>query len=223
MQTGCKLRFGSIEAWHVIDVETVSPGSAAKCEGGPLTQSGSEGLTGLARYCYAVEQQIDTLVGTSLGVSGVDLRCQAMEAIMALGEEQAALAFVNRDITPENLLAHDARWVGLVEPVPLQDSGTYYAALFLHCYRVYLPAMSHAPRYAQHRFHEQTATLAAIADGYERAYAQADSVMRQRLRMAEWLWTLQLVAKILLCCRVGSMRRCVYAGVMWRTWLLPSR
>ncbi len=143
----------------------------------------------------AVEQQIDTLVGASLGVSGVDLRCQAMEAIMALREEPAALALVKRDITPENLLAHEERWVGLVDPVPLQDSGTYYAALFPHCYRVYLPAMGHAPRYAQHCFHEQTATLAAIADGYERGYAQADSVMRRRLHLAEWLWTLQCVAK----------------------------
>jgi hypothetical protein len=42
---------------------------------------------------------------------------------------------------------------------------------------------------------EQTATLAAIADGYERGYAQADSVMRRRLHLAEWLWTLQCVAK----------------------------
>ena len=98
---------------------------------------------------------------------------------MGLREEQAAIALVNRDITPENLLVHGERWMGLVDPVSLQDSGTYYAALFLHCYRLYLPVLSHAPRYAQHRFHKRTAMLAAIAYGYERGYAQADSGVRR--------------------------------------------
>jgi len=65
-----------------------------------------------------VEQQVDTLAGASLGVSGADLQRQATEALIGLREEPTALALVNRDITPENLLAHGERWVGLVDPVP---------------------------------------------------------------------------------------------------------
>lgn len=61
-------------------------------------------------------------LGASLSVAGADLQRQATEELMGLREEPAAIALVNRDITPENLLAHGEWWVGLVEQCPCKTA-----------------------------------------------------------------------------------------------------
>ncbi len=142
------------------------------------------------RRAAAVRQQVDVLGRAAIGLARAALQAQATAAVMGVQEEPAAIALVNRDITPENLLACGKTWVGLVDPVPLQESGTYYAAFFLHCYRLALPALSQAPRYARHRFDAHCATLASLAAGYETGYAQGCQEVQQRLRMSEWLWAL---------------------------------
>lgn len=147
------------------------------------------------RRAAAIEQQVDTLGGATLGLERAALQRQATAAVTGVQEEPVAIALVNRDITPENLLAQGATWVGLVDPVPLQESGTYYAAFFLHCYRLALPALSQAPRYARHRFDVHCPTLAALAEGYETGYTQGSREVQQRLRMGEWLWALDFAAE----------------------------
>ncbi len=137
-------------------------------------------------------RQVETLERAMLGVSREVLWGGAVEALACLREESASMALVNRDITPENLIAQGDAWSGLVDPVPMQESGTYYAAFFLHCYRRYLPALGHAPRYQRHRFHEHATIMATIAAGYEAGYSQSRRDMRQRLRWGEWLWTLDM-------------------------------
>ncbi len=134
--------------------------------------------------------QVETLSHAALGLSRDALTPRTVEALASLRDEWIAL--VNRDITPENLISRNRGWTGLVDPVPMQESGTYYAAFFLHCYRRYLPALSEAPRYRRHRFHEHAAVMAAIADGYETGYSQARSEVRQQLRLGEWLWALDM-------------------------------
>jgi len=147
------------------------------------------------RRAAAVEQQVATLSGATLGLARATLQRQAREAVTGVQEEPAVLALVNRDVTPENLLAQGAAWVGLVDPVPLQESSTYYAAFFLHCYRLALLALSQAPRYVRHRFHMHHTTLAALAEGYEIGYAQGRQAVQRRLRMGEWLWALDFAAE----------------------------
>ena len=137
-------------------------------------------------------QQAEALDQAALGLAPSSLQCRAAEALAGLAEQAEPLTLVNRDITPENLLADGGRWVGLIDPIPLQDSGIYYAALFLYGYRLHLPAMSQAPRYARHGFQAHAAILAAIADGYAASYAQGNTGVRRLLQMAEWLWTLEL-------------------------------
>ena len=81
---------------------------------------------------------------------------------------------------------------GLVDSVPLLDSGTYYAAWFLHCYRLFLPAISLAPRYRHNHFHRHAEKLAAIADGFESVYTQQNIERKQALNRDEFLWALDL-------------------------------
>lgn len=102
------------------------------------------------------------------------------------------IVLVNQDITPENILAIDNTWRGLVDPVALLDHGIYYAAWFLHCYRLFLPAISAAPRYRHNNFKQHSDILAHIADGFEQGYAQEDAQLRQALKHNEFLWTLEL-------------------------------
>ena len=97
---------------------------------------------------------------------------------------------MNGDVTPENLLMRDLDWIGLVDPVPIQGSGLYYASFFLHCYRLSLPALSQTPRYREHRFDKHADMLASLADGYATAYSEGDADILFLLRMAEWLWAL---------------------------------
>jgi hypothetical protein len=89
-------------------------------------------------------------------------------------------------------LVQDKTWFGLVDPVPTLDNGTHYAAWFTHCYRLFLPALSDAPRYAHHGFRGQAETLRAVAAGFEVCYTWNDVTLRRALHMDEFLWTLDL-------------------------------
>ncbi len=101
--------------------------------------------------------------------AGVERKLSA--ALERRAFDREAVALVNGDVTPENLLARGERFGGLIDPVPLLHNGTRYAACFVFCYRFLLPALADAPRYARHRFDRHAPTLAAIADGYVEGYA----------------------------------------------------
>ena len=122
---------------------------------------------------------------------GIYLEEKAADALGALKDRGETVSLVNGDVTPENLLMRDLDWIGLVDPVPIQGSGLYYASFFLHCYRLSLPALSQAPRYREHRFDKHADVLASLADGYGTAYSDGDTNILTLLRMAEWLWALE--------------------------------
>ncbi len=99
--------------------------------------------------------------------------------------DREAVALVNGDVTPENLLARGERFGGLIDPVPLLHNGTRYAACFVFCYRFLLPALADAPR-----FDRPAPTLAAIADGYVEGYAGRDDALRRDLEAEYFPWAL---------------------------------
>ncbi|ETX02313.1 MAG: hypothetical protein ETSY1_04025 [Candidatus Entotheonella factor] len=177
---------------------------AAPLPGSGLLTWGDQGVcaaspdTGAAWWRHYEEramQQVETLSRALLGLSRDALQHQTAEALTCLREERLPIALINRDITPENLITQNHVWVGLVDPVPMQESGMYYAAFFLHCYRRYLPALGRAPRYQRHSFHEHARIMAIIADGYEAGYSHSRREVRQRLRLGEWLWILDMACE----------------------------
>jgi hypothetical protein len=100
---------------------------------------------------------------------------------------------VNSDITPENLIVRRGRFVGLVDPVPRIGNATRHAALFLCTYRLLLPSLHDAPRYAGHEFARHAGTMARIADGYEAGYLEGGPLaLAQALSNEYWLWVLDL-------------------------------
>jgi hypothetical protein len=103
-------------------------------------------------------------------------------------------ALVNSDITPENIIVRRGRFVGLIDPVPRIGSATRYAAFFPLCYRLYLPALHDAPRYAHHHYDRHAPVMTQIADGYLAGYVPDDDPTRLRdLRWEYWLWVLDLI------------------------------
>lgn len=137
-------------------------------------------------------RQLATLTGSSLEFDRDHLRQKLAEVLNGRHHAGEPAVLVNRNITPENLLVRDNTWVGLVDPVPLLDNGTYYAAWFTHCYRLFLPALSDAPRYRHHHFKDHAMTLNAVADGFETGYCQDDSALKQAMAWDEFLWALDL-------------------------------
>ncbi|MDX1436086.1 MAG: hypothetical protein R3335_04705 [Anaerolineales bacterium] len=119
------------------------------------------------------------------------------QVVISRKHAAAPVSLVNQDITPENLLQQQALWVGLVDPVPALDNGTYYAAWFTHCYRLFLPSLNDAPRYARHQFGTHQEALRCIADGFEAGYTQNGPQAIRDLRMDEYLWALDLAAECL--------------------------
>ncbi|MFN8541405.1 MAG: hypothetical protein U0232_28515 [Thermomicrobiales bacterium] len=107
-----------------------------------------------------------------------------LEGVLARREGYALVpALVNSDITPENLIVRRGRFVGLVDLVPHIGNATRHAALFLCCYRLLLPSLHDAPRYAGRGFGEHAGTMAHIADGYEVGYLETGPLRsRERWR-----------------------------------------
>jgi hypothetical protein len=138
-------------------------------------------------------QQLAALAGAGL-VGNVSPIRQALEEILVLRRwQQEPPALVNRDITPENLIARRGRFAGLVDPVPLIHNGLHFAGQFLACYRYLLPARARAPRYAGRGYGEYAHILAAIADGYAEGYAGGDPAVAHALAAEQLLslidWT----------------------------------
>lgn len=183
------------QAMHDQAVSLPGSGLLTWGEQGVCTSSPDTGMELWPHHEERAMRQVETLSRASLGLSRDVLQHRTVEALTCLREEQAPIALVNRDITSENLMTQDHAWAGLVDPVPMQESGTYYAAFFLHCYRRYLPALGHAPRYQRHRFHEHAMMMATIADGYETGYGHSSREVRQRLRLGEWLWMLDMACE----------------------------
>jgi hypothetical protein len=137
-------------------------------------------------------KQLASLSGPPLEFNRSVLEQKLVEVLRERNHASEPVVLANQDITPENLLVKDKTWLGLVDPVPTQDNGTYYAAWFTHCYRLFLPALSLAPRHAHHDFKEQAKTLCAVAAGFEDSYTRDDIALRRALHMDEFLWTLEL-------------------------------
>ncbi|HET8631737.1 MAG TPA: phosphotransferase [Thermomicrobiales bacterium] len=113
----------------------------------------------------------------------------------ALAGRSAAPAppsLVNGDITPENLIVRRGRFVGLIDPVPAIGDGARYAAFFLVCYRLLLPALHDAPRYARHHFDRHAPALAHIADGFAAGYLGGDPTLGEAVGREYFLWVLDL-------------------------------
>jgi hypothetical protein len=133
-----------------------------------------------------------------LGAAGYDF--DAMAATQRLDEtlsrrEGYAMtpALVNSDITTENLIVRRGRFVGLVDPVPHIGNATRHAALFLSCYRLLLPSLHDAPRYAGCGFAEHAGTMARIAEGYEAGYLEGGPLtLARELADEYWLCVLDL-------------------------------
>ncbi len=102
------------------------------------------------------------------------------------------VTLVNGDVTPENLIARRARFAGLIDPVPVLNNGTRYAAFFIFCYRFLLPALADAPRYMHHTFDRHRPVMGAIADGFEAGYLSAgDADTRHQLRLEYFFYLLR--------------------------------
>lgn len=140
-------------------------------------------------------RQLATLTHSSLEFDRDNLRQKLAEVLSSRNHAGEPVVLANRDITPENLLVRDKAWVGLVDPVPILDNGTYYAAWFTHCYRLLLLALSDAPRYEHHHFKEYATTLGTVADGFEISYTQDDSILRREMYQDEFLWALDLASE----------------------------
>ena len=91
---------------------------------------------------------------------------------------------VNRDITPENLIASSGRFTALIDPVPMLDNAAKFAAWFLFCYKFLLPAYNPIPRYAHHQFQQYAPILNHVAAGYLEAYTQNDPTLKRQIRYA---------------------------------------
>jgi hypothetical protein len=98
---------------------------------------------------------------------------------------------VNRDITPENLMAANNVFSGLIDPVPRLDNPTRFAAWFVFCYKFLLPVYNPVPRYSQHQFQQYAAILGLIAQGYWEAYTQNDPALEQQMTYAYYLLVLE--------------------------------
>jgi hypothetical protein len=138
------------------------------------------------------QAQLEALTASALEFNRARINQKFALALESRNPAADPVALVNQDITPENLLVYERRWVGLVDPVPALDNGTYYAAWFTHCYRLFLPTLSNAPRYVRHNFRARSTVLSAIADGFTSGYCQHDPLIFQDLRIDEFFWALDL-------------------------------
>lgn len=156
----------------------------------PIAASEKERLPLWQHRQENAERQLNTLVRSGFKFDQANVKFKLSEVLQSRNHAGEPIALVNRDITPENLLVRDKQWIGLVDPVPMLDNGSFYAAWFTHCYRFLLPALDHAPRYKHHRFRDHQKVLGAIASGFEAGYTQNDRVRRHMLLQDEFLWML---------------------------------
>lgn len=162
--------------------------------------------------CAAVVQQADRLTREVPHVDGASLRQKAANALQSYDHTSHPAVLVNRDITPENILVTDDSMVYIVDPVPLLESGPFLAAHFLHCYRLFLPAVSDSPRYAHNQFRRHAPVLAAVADGYERGYSKGDIALQRALHGYEFLHALDLAHT---CCGLLAGALTQEAAIRW--------
>jgi hypothetical protein len=142
-----------------------------------------------------MQHQLATLACAPIEFDQDRVERKLEDALAGREHKGEPIVLANRDVSPENLLVRAGEWVGLVDPVPILENGTCYAAWFLHCYRLFLPLLGDAPRYARHQFHKHAGVLAAIADGFEAGYIQGDNDLKLALRLDEFFWTLDLAVE----------------------------
>jgi hypothetical protein len=114
-------------------------------------------------------------------------------ALLSRRERREPPALVNSDITPENIIVRRGRFVGLIDPVPRIGSAPRYAAFFLLCYRLYLPSLHDAPRYARHGYDRLAPMMARMAEGYLKGYVRDDEpALLDAIWCEYFLWVLDL-------------------------------
>ncbi len=137
-------------------------------------------------------QQFDELCQADLSFEQASVRRKLSQAVTGRTFEAEPVVLVNRDVSPENLIARRRNFVGLVDPVPLLHNPLRYASFFVYCYQSYLPNLYDAPRYARHQFQQYRPVLAALADGYVDGYTQGDDRIEANLRLEYYVWALKV-------------------------------
>jgi hypothetical protein len=140
----------------------------------------------------ALRDGLARLVGAGLIAEPATARRRLDAALARRAERDEPPALVNGDITPENIIVRRGRLAGLVDPVPRIGGALRYAAFFPLCYRLYLPALHDAPRYARHRYDRVAPIMARLADGYTEGYVNGDASLASDLRAEYWLWLLDI-------------------------------
>jgi hypothetical protein len=137
-------------------------------------------------------QQFDELGRADLSFERTAVKRKLNQALAGRAFEAEPVVLVNRDVSPENLIARRRNFVGLVDPVPLLHNALRYASFFVYCYQSYLPNLYNAPRYARHQFQRYRSVMAALADGYVDGYTQGDDRIEENLRLEYYIWALQV-------------------------------
>ncbi|HEX5502759.1 MAG TPA: hypothetical protein VFW96_09055 [Thermomicrobiales bacterium] len=146
----------------------------------------------LAAEAAAWRDGLDRLVAAGYAFDHAAARAMLDRALAGRADAPAPPSLVNGDISPENLIVRRGRFVGLIDPVPALGDGARYAAFFLLCYRLLLPALHDAPRYARHHFDRHAPALAHIADGFEAGYVGDDPALARAIGREYFLWVLDL-------------------------------
>ena len=140
-------------------------------------------------------EQLDRLASADFHFERAVLRAKLEKAIQQCRFDCESVTLVNRDTTPENLIVRNGQFAGLIDPVPSLHNGHRYAALFVYVYSFLLPALSDAPRYAQHQFKKHSPIMAAMADGFRDGYCQGDAELHRRLDWEVWRWAFTSAAE----------------------------
>lgn len=140
----------------------------------------------------AFQKQFAQLSRADLSFDRAQVKEKLQQALAERQRAQEPVTLVNGDITPENFIASQDRFTGLVDPVPILGNGLHYAAFFVYCYRSYLPNLADAPRYARHRFQQHQPIMSAIAGGYISGYANSDTDVKRALRLEYFLWAVDV-------------------------------
>lgn len=96
------------------------------------------------------------------------------------------------DVGPERLTRRPDGSLGLIDPVPVVGDEAHYVAFFLYAYRLLIPSLARTPRFARHGLEACEERLAAVAEGYGRAYRSCrPDLDGARVAAEELRWTLR--------------------------------